>query len=62
MGGFSGHRFCSLKQVKQASSGLFGTAAQAGLISLNYFLPGPDGSLAAWMLPEEALVMRKEGC
>lgn len=35
-------------------------AAQAGLISLNCFLPGFDGPLAAWALPEETLfVMRK---
>lgn len=34
-------------------------AAQAELISLNCFLPGSDGPLAAWTLPEEALIMRK---
>lgn len=36
------------------------TAAQAGPISLNSFLPGSDGPLAAWTPPEEVLlVMRK---
>lgn len=34
-------------------------AAQAGLISLNCFLPGSDGPLAAQTFPEEALIMRK---
>ena len=34
-------------------------AAQAGLISLNCFLPGSDGPLGAQTFPEEALIMRK---
>lgn len=33
--------------------------AQAGLISLNCFLPGSDGRPAARTHPEEALIMRK---